>query len=209
MIYRMSAPLVLASASPRRRELLASLGLEFEIRPAGAEPPPQAGEDPRAFALRAAEAKCREVAQRSPDTWTLGADSVVVVENEILGKPGDEAEALAMLEKLCGGREPLEHTVCTGCCLLRLNAPDGGAEERVKRFTVCTRVVMPPQPETVRRAYVATGEPMDKAGAYAIQGLGSFLAREIKGSYTNVVGLPLAEVVEVLVEWGVVVPEEG
>jgi len=203
MLFRTLLPLVLASGSPRRRELLGSLGLDFDIRPAGAEPPPEPGELPQDYAVRAAEAKCAEVAASQPGSWVLGADSVVVVAGGILGKPTSEAHALDMLEQLCGGSEPVEHVVCTGCSLQR----HGESAPQSHSFVVSTLVTMNPQPEAVRRAYVATGEPMDKAGAYAIQGLGAFLVREIKGSYTNVVGLPLARVLEVLLEWGVVVPQ--
>lgn len=206
MLFVTRSPLVLASASPRRRELLGSLGVDFEIMPAGEEPLPVPEELPHDYAQRAAEAKCDEIAARVPGKWVLAADSVVAVAGEILGKPGSTAEALGMLRKLCGNAEPTEHVVCTGCCLQRRGKGERDVRES---FAVATLVVMPPQPEAVRQAYVASQEPMDKAGAYAIQGLGGFLVREIRGSYTNVVGLPLAEVVEVLVSWDVIVPREG
>lgn len=210
MLFRNLLPLVLASASPRRRELLASLGVDFSIRPAGDEPLPEPGELPHDYALRAAEAKAGEIAAQMPGSWVLGADSVVAVAGEILGKPRDEAHALEMLAKLCSGEEPVEHIVCTGCSLQR-RGPQGeaGDKDTKEGFAVSTIVLMNPQPEAVRQAYVASQEPLDKAGAYAIQGLGGFLVKEIRGSYTNVVGLPLAEVVDVLVEWGVVVPKQG
>lgn len=208
MLFRTIEPLVLASGSPRRRELLSSLGLEFEVRPSPVEPPPELEEQPHDYAMRAAAAKASDVAgqlgQEFAGATIIGGDSVVVAAGRILGKPADEAEAMAMLELLCGGERPLTHQVVTGMCIR--SAADGGRESR---FFVSTDVTMTPQPEEVRKAYVATGEPMDKAGAYAIQGLGAFLVREICGSYSNVVGLPLAEVVEVLGNWGVIVTRQG
>lgn len=207
MLFRTQLPLVLASASPRRRELLASLGADFEIMPADAEPLPNPGELPHDYAVRAAKAKCAEVAARRPDAWVLGADSVVAVSGEILGKPADEAHALEMLSKLCGGDAPIQHVVCTGCSLQRLDAASEQGSQQ--SFAVSTLVTMAPQLDAVRKAYVATGEPMDKAGAYAIQGLGSVLVKEIRGSYTNVVGLPLAEVLEALLGRGIVAPRHN
>lgn len=205
MLYRTLQPLILASGSPRRRELLAGLGLDFEVRPGTAEPLPDPGEAPDVYALRAAVAKCREQALQAPPAVVLAADSVVVAPGgAILGKPADAEDALRMLRLLCGGGRAVPHQVCTGCCLMR--ALGNGGAEALQTWVTCTEVVMAPQPETVLRAYVATGEPMDKAGAYAIQGMGGALVREIRGSYTNVVGLPLARVVEVLVSWGVIGP---
>lgn len=205
MLYRTMRPMILASGSPRRRELLASVGVAFEVRPSVDEPQPEPGELPEAYVLRAARAKCVSIAEMEPGHCVVAADSVVCVGGEILGKPRDAEEALTMLAKLCGGGAPVAHVVCTGCCIMGRM----GGERTQECFAVSTTVVMAPQPLDVRRAYVATGEPMDKAGAYAIQGLGSALVREIHGSYTNVVGLPLARVLEVLISWGVVVPRQG
>jgi septum formation protein len=134
----------------------------------------------------------------------LGADTVVVApDGRILGKPEDEAGAREMLRLLCGG-ERRTHRVVTGCCLFLPQDVEGA--RRREEFWAETEVTMGAQPEPVIAAYAATGEPLDKAGAYAIQGRGAFLVEHVCGSYTNVVGLPLARVLEVLVSWGVVIP---
>ena len=188
--------LILASASPRRRELLALAGVPFEIVVSPAqEPDPDVNEHPAAYAARMARLKAAAVAQMHPTAVVLGADSVVAVGETILGKPADAADALRML-RLLSGRG---HQVVTGCALF---AP--GREPEI--FTVATDVTMGVVSEDRLAAYVATGEPMDKAGAYAIQGGAAAFVTTICGSYTNVVGLPLAEVVEILSVWGVAAP---
>jgi MAF protein len=188
--------LVLASGSPRRRELLADLGLDFEVVPSRAEEPvPTPGEHPTEYALRMAKLKTMEVAARHPGRTVLGADTIVVLDSWIMGKPADETDALAMLNALSGRT----HQVITAFCLV---LPNG---ETSSRF-VATDVDMRTSGEAELKAYIATGEPMDKAGAYAIQGIGTFLVTAIRGSYTNVVGLPLARVLEELLTAGVVVP---
>ena len=188
--------LILASASPRRRELLALAGVPFDIVVSPAqEPDPDVNEHPAAYAARMARLKAAAVAQMHPTAVVLGADSVVAVGETILGKPADAADALRML-RLLSGRG---HQVVTGCALF---AP--GREPEI--FTVATEVTMGVVAEDRLAAYVATGEPMDKAGAYAIQGGAAAFVTTICGSYTNVVGLPLAEVVEILGVWGVAVP---
>ncbi|MGE4291594.1 MAG: nucleoside triphosphate pyrophosphatase [Desulfovibrio sp.] len=192
-------PIVLASGSPRRRDFLASLGLDFRVEPSRAEEPaPLPGESPDGYARRMAEMKGRETAQRFPDAVIIAADTVVALEGTLLGKPGDDADALRMLRLLAGRT----HQVVTGCCLL---LPGG----RSTTFHACTDVRMRTASPEELRAYVATGEPADKAGAYAIQGIGSFLVEHVHGSYTNVVGLPLAKLVEVLKNWGVIVSKRG
>jgi len=197
--FRSVLPLVLASGSPRRRELLASLGIDFLIDSGnGDEPRPESGEAPAAYAMRASRAKARQVAERHPKAVILAADTIVILGDDILGKPEDDADALAMLTRLSGRT----HQVVTGCCLL---TPNGGEE----CFAVSSDVTMRRSSREELLAYAATGEPRDKAGAYAIQGLGGFLVRRVEGSYTNVVGLPLARVLEVLLSWGVVLPREG
>lgn len=194
--FRAALPLVLASASPRRLELLGSLGLAFLVDAAqDAEPLPQGGEDPAAFVRRAAQAKARETATRHPGSVVLGADTIVVLDATIMGKPGDAEEAVCMLTRLAGRT----HRVLTGCCLV---APDGS--EQI--FDVDTEVTMRRSSLEELQAYAATGEPLDKAGAYAIQGLGGFLVRRVEGSYTNVVGLPLSRVLQRLIGLGAVVP---
>ncbi len=188
--------LVLASASPRRRELLALAGVPFEIVVSPAlEPDPDVNEHPAAYAARMARLKAAAVAEMHPTAVVLGADSVVAVGETILGKPADAADALRML-RLLSGRS---HQVVTGCALF---AP--GREPEI--FTVATDVTMGVVSEDRLAAYVATGEPMDKAGAYAIQGGAAAFVTTICGSYTNVVGLPLAEVVAVLGRWGAISP---
>ncbi|ADU62439.1 MAG: Maf family protein [Pseudodesulfovibrio sp.] len=189
-------PIVLASGSPRRRELLADLGLDFEVAPSRAEEPaPLPGELPTDYAARMAEMKTAEVAARFPDRIVLGADTIVVLGDRIMGKPSDAAQALAMLTALSGQT----HQVITAFCLVL------PGHDTVTR-TATTDVDMRTSTETELRAYIATGEPTDKAGAYAIQGVGTFLVTAIRGSYTNVVGLPVARVLKTLLESGVVVP---
>lgn len=195
--FRARQPLILASASPRRQALLAELGLAFEIvASAMSEPLPETGERPVEYAARMARIKGMEVALRHPDKFIISADTIVVQGTDILGKPRNEAHALAMLTSLAGGW----HEVTTGFCVLRTR--NGFARCQ----TVTTRVHMPANSQSILAAYVATGEPMDKAGAYGIQGIGAFLVDTIEGSYTNVVGLPLREVFDILVSQQVIVP---
>jgi septum formation protein len=180
--------IILASASPRRKELLRQLGIEFEVSPSEVEEDIRGGEDPREHVLRLARLKAREIASAHDGAVVISADTIVVLDNEILGKPEDEKEAFAMLSRLSGR----EHQVFTGFCVLDPSHGTGHCEavESKVRFKHLT-------PEEIR-GYIKTGEPMDKAGAYAVQGKGSYMIKEIQGSYTNVVGLPLCELVEVL-----------
>ena len=198
-IFVANFPIVLASGSPRRREFLASLGLPFTVaRPEGPEPLPEAGETPQAFALRAARAKAAEVAPLYPGTALIAADTVVALGGELMGKPETEEDALGMLLRLAGAR----HVVCTGCAL---RLPGGGEES----FCASSEVEMKAWPENALRAYVAGGEPMDKAGAYAIQGQGAFLAELISGSFSNIVGLPLTELLSALLAHEIISPAWG
>ena len=185
---------MLASASPRRREFLRLLGLDFElVRPAGAEPQPQVGENPADYALRAARAKSLAAAKARPDAFVLGADTVVALEGEILGKPRDKRHALDMLLRLSGK----SHEVISACCCC---APDG-----TTRYTAGNaRVHFAPWPQEVLAAYAATDEVLDKAGAYAVQGQGAFLAQRIEGSVSAVVGLPMPQLTSLLLELGVI-----
>ena len=193
--FRSRQPLVLASASPRRQALLAGQGLHFEVVPSALkEPAPDAGEIPADYAARMARIKGEDIATRHPGKVVLSADTIVVQDRNILGKPIDAAEAMAMLASLSGGW----HEVVTGFCVLR--DEDGLAICR----TVSTRVHMALNPHDMLAAYIATGEPMDKAGAYGIQGVGAFLVDEVQGSYTNVVGLPLRSVLNILLEIGAI-----
>lgn len=199
--FRTLSALVLASNSPRRRDLLGSLGLALEICPSNApEPPPLPQEEPQAYARRMARMKTLDVAVLYPDCAVLGADTIVVlpaaagVGAQILGKPAHEADALRMLTLLSGRA----HQVITGCCL----ALPGQGEPLC--FAEVTEVVMRKSRREELQAYVATGEPADKAGAYAIQGLGAFLVERVTGSYTNVVGLPVAECARRLLDRGLI-----
>jgi len=187
-------PLVLASASPRRQEALRLLGLEFEIvRPTGVEPQPLAGENPADYALRAAKAKTFAAAQTRTDMFVLGADTVVALEGKILGKPRDKGHALEMLQQLAGK----SHRVVSACCC---RLPDG----TVRYATGEAQVHFFPWPLDVLAAYASTDEVLDKAGAYAIQGQGAFLAQGIEGSVSAVVGLPMTQLVALLSELGVI-----
>jgi septum formation protein len=194
--FKTRCRLVLASASPRRKSLLQELGLEFDIMQAGIEETPLAGEPPVDFVLRAARDKAEEVSRANSTAWVLGADTVVVHEGSILGKPSDEKEALEVLQRLAGQK----HIVHTGFCLI--NEAENIAVSRV----VTTEVYFAPFSRKIAAAYVATGEPLDKAGAYGIQGQGGFLVERLYGSYSNVVGLPLAEVVDELLRYKVIEP---
>lgn len=190
------APLILASSSPRRQRFLQELGLDFTVRPADVEEQHRPGEEPEAFVLRLAADKARTVADRNPQACILAADTIVVLENEILGKPRDAAHAEAMLADLSG----IWHEVWTGYCLCR--SRDGVSVQRAVR----TRVLFRPLTAVLCRAYVLTGEPLDKAGAYGLQGRGAFLVERIDGSHSNVIGLPMAEVIEDLLRLGVITP---
>lgn len=188
--------LILASASPRRRILLQDLGLEFEIIEAQVEEQPRAGETPEEFVLRAACDKTAAVSRANAASWVLGADTVVVHGGRILGKPGDAEEALAVLLSLSGQK----HLVHTGFCL------ENRREQVSVSRRVTTQVYFASFAKEIAAAYIATGEPLDKAGAYGIQGMGGFLVEKIEGSYSNVVGLPLVEVIRELLRFKVVEP---
>lgn len=188
------ARLVLASASPRRRELLRSRGIDFVILPSAIPEVPQPNESPAAFAQRMARDKATAVAASlETPAWVLGADTIVVAD-DILGKPRDAAEARSMLGRLSGRT----HEVMTGVALI---APD---RSTASAFHVVTRVAMRPLSAEEIDRYVQTGEPMDKAGAYAIQGGAASFVAEVTGSFTNVVGLPLDEVCAVLERYAVI-----
>jgi septum formation protein len=188
----MAAALLLASASPRRRELLARVGLALVVRPADVDESPRDGEDPRAYVARIAGAKADVAAgSRVAGQWVLAADTTVTIDGAILGKAVDAAEAATMLRRLAGR----VHQVITGFAVLG----DGGV--RVAREVV-TDVVFVAMDEAAIADYVASGEWRGKAGAYAVQGIGAALVAEVRGSVTNVIGLPLAEVLAALREVG-------
>jgi septum formation protein len=184
--------IVLASASPRRAELLASAGIAFKVVPGDIDETPLPGEDPVAHVLRLAGEKAREVASRIEARFFIGADTIVLCDSEIMGKPRDAEDAKRMLKKLSGR----SHQVITGYAVIDRKTG------RNKSKTVSTDVVFKELTDEEVDAYVLTGCPMDKAGAYAIQGGAAYMVERIDGSYTNVVGLPLCEVVESLREFG-------
>jgi len=183
---------VLASASPRRAELLASAGIAFKVVPGDIDETPLPDEDPVAHVLRLAEGKAREVASKCDGRFFIGADTIVLCDSEIMGKPVDAEDAKRMLRKLSGR----VHQVITGFAIIDKNT------YRNKSGTVSTDVLFKELTEGEIDAYVLTGCPMDKAGAYAIQGGAAYMVERIDGSYTNVVGLPLCEVVESLRGFG-------
>ncbi len=195
-IYETLKALTLGSGSPRRSELLGSVGLEFNITPATCdEPPAKRGQLPEDYAIEMAMMKARNVANLCPGTLVIGADTIVARDLDILGKPRNRKDAIEMIKSLCGR----SHKVITGCALIS----DNGDEIS---YAVTTDVEFINCDEFAIRAYVATGEPDDKAGAYAIQGQGAFLVKGICGSYTNVVGLPLARVMESLISLKAISP---
>jgi septum formation protein len=183
----MAASLILASASPRRRELLAQHGVAFEVVASGVPEVPGSGETPEAFAQRAAREKALAVAGRRPDACVLGADTVVVVDGVILGKPLDVADARRML-RLLSGRA---HRVLTAVALV---GPSGAIED----VLVQSEVEFHPLAAGEIEQYLATDEPFDKAGAYAVQGLGGKFVKHVRGSFSNVIGLPMEAVTELL-----------
>src|SRR5207245_6963514 len=195
--------LVLASASPRRQELLRNAGIPFVIQPTNVVELPKEGENPRACAERLAREKTLAVFRQRPNDFILGADTIVIVDGQILGKPRDGADATRMLHLLSGRT----HEVTTGVCLLvpQANAQLGTANRQLTTGFEDTRsettlVTISALSDAEILSYVATGEPLDKAGAYAIQGTASRWISRIEGDYFNVVGLPVALVHRMLRE---------
>lgn len=189
--------LILASQSPRRRELLGLITRDFLVRPTGCDETLDCA-DPAEHALQIACRKCAAaLAEAGPEDAVIAADTVVYLDGLLLGKPRDPAEAAAMLSRLSGRT----HTVCTGVAV----AFRGGTR------TLCqqTRVTFYDLSRSLIDWYVSTGEPMDKAGAYGIQGRGALLVRDIAGDYSNVVGLPVAALYRLLVEMGVPLEKEA
>lgn len=186
--------LVLASASPRRKELLASLGIGFQVVPSQAAEALLPNESPRQHVMRLSREKALEVARRKEVTgrWFLGSDTVVLRDETILGKPADATEAAAMLRSLSGR----SHQVLSGYAIYdRL-------KDKMESDAVTTQVRFKELTDQEIAGYIATGEPFGKAGSYAIQGIGAFMVPAIEGSYSNVVGLPLCEVVAALERLG-------
>jgi septum formation protein len=189
--FQTTYAIVLASSSPRRQRLLSGLGLDFIVQPSESqETLPRPGESPQEYADLNSRLKALDVSRRYPQALSLGADTIVVLDGEILGKPRDKSHALDMLSRLVGR----SHEVITSCCIV-------WPEKRITvEFSASSFVWLAEQDPDVLRAYVATGEPMDKAGSYAVQGIGAFMVEQIEGSYSNVVGLPVDKVIKYLMD---------
>lgn len=195
-MYRVRAgeTLILASSSPRRKELLKECGLQFTIQVADANEDVVAGESAQQMVERLAELKARTIATRHADAWVIGADTTVMLDGEIFGKPVDGADAVRMISRLRGR----VHYVWGGFCVMNQVRGISHVE------SVRTSVEMQPLTKEEIESYVATGEPLDKAGAYAIQGIGAQLVNRVEGSYTNIVGLPISALLTVLKKYAVV-----
>ncbi len=186
----MEQALILASSSPRRRELMALTGVPFQVVTADAEEVKTG--DPAALVMENARRKARAVADGHPGRIVLGADTIVCLDGQALGKPRDEADAASMLRRLSGAW----HTVYTGVCVI---TAEGKEDTRFDKTRVLFAAL---DGETIAR-YVKTREPMDKAGAYAVQGIGGMFVKRIEGSYSNVIGLPMALTREMLLAAGI------
>ncbi len=188
------APLILASKSPRRRQLLEEFGLAIQVVPSGIDEERIDKPDPVQYVESLASAKALAVARLRPNAWVIGADTIVVLGKRILGKPNGHKQARRMLQDLSGKT----HKVITGttlCCQ---------RQKRCVTRTVITEVTFKDLSDAEIDWYLSTGEPYDKAGSYGIQGKGAFLVRHVAGSYTNVVGLPVCETIEMLLANGVI-----
>ena len=185
--------IVLASESTRRVDILRSLGISFSIIPPDIDERRMKDESPRDFALRVSMEKARKVGEHFENKWVIGADTIVVNKGRVLGKPKDEADAFNMLKSLRGKW----HKVITGYCILNVS------KDIMYRDAVETRVYVRDLSDIEIMKYIETSEPLGKAGSYAVQGRGGYMVKEIKGSYSNVVGLPICEVAEVLLSLGV------
>jgi septum formation protein len=183
------AMIILASSSPRRAELLRNAGIPFRVRPAHVPEAPTPGEVPLLYSKRLARDKALAVQRQFPECFVLGADTIVITEEHLLEKPHDQVDAVRMLHLLADRT----HTVSTGVCLI---TPEGKQDVRSET----TQVTFGPMTESEIRTYAASGEPLDRAGAYAIQGLASRWVHRIEGCYFNVVGLPVPLVYRMLRE---------
>ena len=187
--------IILASGSPRRKELMAQAGIDFKIHVADIdESKVDPGMAPENYVCLLSKIKAQAVAANYPDAWTIGADTIVTVDNTILGKPAGHQQAVTMLSRLSNR----EHSVFTAFTITRPDADD------VVTRVVNTRVRFKELSNDEINWYADTGEPYDKAGGYGIQGIGAFLVKEISGSYTNVVGLPVCELIEALASLGAI-----
>jgi len=196
----MKPSLILASSSPRRSELLRTLGVSFTVDPAHINEDQLPGEPALAYVLRLAEEKARAVAVRHPQSYVLGADTTVVVDGEILAKPLDAADAMRMLSLLSGRG----HEVITAVSLISPGVTSSAPHAQADTRSCTTHVYFRKIQEEEIQSYVAGGEPMDKAGAYAIQGGAAAWAERMEGEYSNVVGLPLPLIAEMLKAQGLI-----
>lgn len=185
--------IILASESPRRIDILRTLGIPFSIIPPNIEEVRRKDESPRDFVMRISFEKAQRVGSHFPDKWVIGADTAVVYKNKIMGKPNSEKDAYNMLKMLRGKW----HKVITGYCILNVS------KDVVYRDAVETKVFVRDLSDEEIIRYIKTSEPIGKAGSYAVQGRGGYMVKEIKGSYTNVVGLPACEIAEILLSLGV------
>ncbi len=185
--------LVLASESTRRVDILRTLGVSFSIMPPGIDEHRRPSESPKEYVLRIAYEKARKVGDLFPDKWIIGADTVVVHKGKVLGKPKTDEDAIAMLKRLRANW----HKVFTGYCILN------ASKQIVYQDVAETKVFIKDLTDDEIAKYVGTSEPFDKAGSYAVQGRGGYMVKEIKGSYTNVVGLPICEITEALLSLGI------
>jgi len=183
-------PIILASQSPRRKQLLELAGLSFEVIPANIDETAFSQLAPENAVLSSAKAKAQSIAVQYPDRWIIAADTIVVIDNQILGKPTSKENAREMLKRLSDRM----HQVFTGFTISSKN------ENKTFYDIVKTDVCFKQLRDNEIEWYLQTNEPYDKAGAYAIQGIGAFMVRTIDGSYTNVVGLPVCEVIELLIQ---------
>jgi septum formation protein len=186
--------LILASKSPRRDYLLNQAGLSFVVIPSRVDESAFTKTSPDSFVKTLAEAKAKQVSDDYPESWVIGADTVVMIDNTILGKPNSRAEARVMLQRLSGKIHQVYTAYCIRCKSRKRNFSEViKTDVRFKNLT-----------DEEIEWYIHTEEPFDKAGSYAIQGLGTFLVKSINGSYTNVVGLPVCEIIEFLIKEGVI-----
>jgi septum formation protein len=186
--------LILASKSPRRRYLLKQAGLSFAVIPSGIDEKGFHDFPPDIYVKTLAQSKATDISKKYPESWVIGADTIVVLDSHVLEKPRNKNEARIMLKQLSG----TDHEVLTGYCICCEK------EFECVSDVVRTRVTFKDLTDEEIEWYIHTDEPFDKAGAYAIQGLGTFLVRRINGSYTNVVGLPVCEIIEILIRKHVV-----
>lgn len=195
-MYHTAKKLILASASPRRQEFFRQLNLNFTVQTCEIDETPYEDERPEDYVRRLAVDKAAAVGRVQPEAWVLGADTIVCLGNTLLGKPKNEQEALSTLLSLSGKK----HKVVTSFCLYSLG------NDVCEVMAVVTQVLFCQITKEMAENYIRTGEPMDKAGSYGIQGLGGLFVERIEGSYSSVVGLPLVEVSSCLQKHGVIIP---